>query len=153
MNFDGPARNERRAWNLFRSTASATRVSRAFAKNLCGILAIATSAAAPSRLRKNGATVVDLWGGWADVARTQAWQRDTIVNFFSVSKALCAIAVLRLAERGLLDLDDRVALHWPEFAANGKDAITIRQLLSHRAALPALRDPLPDEAMLDWKRR
>src|SRR3974390_2190865 len=69
----------------------------------------------------DGKPIVDLWGGWADVARTKPWVCDNIVNVFSVGKALNAIAVLRLAEQGRLDLDAPVARLWPEFAANGKD--------------------------------
>ena len=102
-------------------------------------------------LRVHGREVVDLWGGWADAARTRPWSSDTIVNVFSVSKALCAIAALRLVDNYHLDLDQPVARYWPEFAANGKQGITIRELLSHRAGLPAIRDPLPDGAMLDWQ--
>jgi CubicO group peptidase (beta-lactamase class C family) len=98
-----------------------------------------------------GKTVVDLWGGWADVARSRLWQRETIVNFFSVSKALCAIAAMRVVETGRIKLDEPVAVLWPEFAKNGKSAITFRELLSHRAGLPALREPLEDGAMLDWR--
>ena len=98
-----------------------------------------------------GKVVVDLWGGFADVARQNPWQRDTIVNFFSVSKALCTIAVLRLAEERALDLDTAVSRYWPEFAQGGKDAITVRQMMSHQAGLPAIREPLADEAMLDWE--
>jgi len=98
----------------------------------------------------DGKPVVDLWGGYADVARTKAWDEDTIVNVFSVCKALNAIAVLRLVEQGQVDLDAPVARYWPAFAANGKDSITVRTMLSHRAGLVALRDPLPDTAMLDW---
>ncbi|HEY4941956.1 MAG TPA: serine hydrolase domain-containing protein [Rhizomicrobium sp.] len=98
----------------------------------------------------DGRLVVDLWGGWSDVARTAPWRRDTIVNFFSVSKALCAIACMRLVDEGRLDLDRPVARYWPQFAANGKEAITVRQLLSHQAGLPAIRKPLPDGAALDW---
>lgn len=97
-------------------------------------------------------TVVDLWGGWRDAVGTQAWCRDTLVNFFSVSKALCAIVALRLVEQGRLELDDPVAAVWPEFAQAGKDAITLRQILSHRAGLPALREELPEGAALDWMR-
>jgi CubicO group peptidase (beta-lactamase class C family) len=97
-----------------------------------------------------GKVVADLWGGWADVGRKVPWQRDTIVNFFSVSKALCAIAVLRLAQEGALDLDAPVCRYWPEFAAAGKEAVTVRQVMSHKAGLPAIGEPLPDEAMLDW---
>ena len=98
----------------------------------------------------DGRPVVDLWGGWADVARTKPWQRETIVNFFSVSKALCAIACLRLVDSGTLDLDRTVASYWPEFEAGGKGAITVRQLLSHQAGLPAIRKPLPDGAAMEW---
>jgi CubicO group peptidase (beta-lactamase class C family) len=98
----------------------------------------------------HGKPVVDLWGGYADVARTKAWEEDTLVNVFSVCKALNAIAVLRLVEQGKIDLDTPVAHYWPEFAANGKAAVTVRMMLAHRAGLVALRDPLPDTAMLDW---
>ncbi|HUO92464.1 MAG TPA: serine hydrolase [Rhizomicrobium sp.] len=98
----------------------------------------------------DGKPVVDLWGGYADVARTKMWDEHTIVNVFSVCKALNATAVLRLAEQRRIDLDAPIARYWPDFAAKGKDEITVRTMLSHRAGLPALRDPLPDTAMLDW---
>ena len=97
-----------------------------------------------------GKPVVDLWGGYGDVARTWPWQRDTIVNVFSVCKALNAIAVLRLVEAGRVALDEPVARYWPEFAANGKQHITVRMVLSHQAGLPAFRENLPDGSMLDW---
>jgi CubicO group peptidase (beta-lactamase class C family) len=96
--------------------------------------------------------VVDLWGGWKDAARTRPWEHDTLVNFFSVSKALCTIAVLRLVEQGKLDLDVPVASAWPEFAQAEKDSVTLRQILSHRAGLPSIREPLPEGAALDWIR-
>ena len=99
----------------------------------------------------DGRLVVDLWGGWMDVARTRPWQRDTLVDVFSVGKAMAAICVLRLAERGLLDLDDPVARHWPEFAHAGKERVTVRMLLSHRAGLPAVRAELHERAMYDWE--
>jgi CubicO group peptidase (beta-lactamase class C family) len=97
-----------------------------------------------------GKVVVDLWGGWRDVERNISWQNDTIVNFFSVSKALCAVAIMRLIESQAIALDAPVATYWPQFAVNGKAGISVRQLLSHQAGLPALRAPLPDDAMLDW---
>lgn len=98
----------------------------------------------------DGKQVVDVWGGWSDGARRREWQYDTIVNFFSVSKALCAIACMRLVDQGKLDLDAPVSRYWPEFAAGDKGSITVRQLLSHQAGLPAIRKPLPDGAALDW---
>ena len=98
----------------------------------------------------DGRSVVDLWAGHADGARRTPWRRDTLVNVFSVSKALTTICALRLVERGRLDLDAPVARAWAEFAACGKDAITLRQILAHRAGLPAVRPLLPEGAMLDW---
>ncbi len=94
--------------------------------------------------------VADLWGGWSDRAKTKAWEPHTLVNVFSVGKALTSICALRLVERGLIDLGAPVARLWPEFAARDKDEISLRDMLSHRAGLPALRAPIPDGAMLDW---
>ncbi len=98
----------------------------------------------------DGRLVVDLWAGWVDQSRTRAWQRDTLVNVFSVGKAMAALSLLILVERGQVDLDAPVARYWPAFAAGGKGAVTVRMLLSHRAGLPAVRRPLPSLAMYDW---
>jgi CubicO group peptidase (beta-lactamase class C family) len=98
-----------------------------------------------------GRKVVDLWGGWADRARTRPWAEDTLVNIFSIGKAITATCVLRLVQRGLLDLDSPVARWWPQFGAVGKSQITLRQLMAHRAGLPAISPPLmPAGAMLNW---
>lgn len=94
---------------------------------------------------------VDLWGGHCDAARTRPWERDTLVNAFSVGKGITAILVLTLVERGVLDLDAPVGRVWPEFDAEGKSNVTLRVLLSHRAGLPCVRAPLPEGAMLDWE--
>lgn len=98
-----------------------------------------------------GSTVVDLWSGWADSARTRAWRRDTLVNVFSVGKALAALCVLRLASRSQVELDEPVSRRWPQFADGGKAAITVRELLSHRAGLAAIRGELPEDALYDWE--
>lgn len=95
----------------------------------------------------DGRCVVDLWCGWADAQRTRPWRADTLVNCFSVGKAFAAACVLMLVSRGLLELDEPVAGRWPQFAAAGKEAITVRQLLSHRAGLPAIGRELPDGAL------
>jgi CubicO group peptidase (beta-lactamase class C family) len=97
-----------------------------------------------------GKPVVDLWGGYADIANTRPWQQGTLVNVFSVGKALCALAAARIVEQGLVDLDAPVATLWPQFAQAGKSKITLRQILSHRGALPAIAKPLPDGTALDW---
>ena len=99
----------------------------------------------------DGRLVVDLWGGHTDRARTRPWQRDTVVCMFSVTKAVTAICVLQAVADGRIDLDRPVADHWPEFAAHGKEAITPRQLLSHRAGLPAFHDPVDRRVLYDWQ--
>jgi CubicO group peptidase (beta-lactamase class C family) len=97
-----------------------------------------------------GRVVADLWGGWADQARGRRWRPDTLVNVFSVGKGMVATCAARLAGQGKLDLDAVVAAYWPEFGAAGKDVITVRQLLSHQAGLPAVRQRLAPGSMLDW---
>lgn len=97
-----------------------------------------------------GETVVDLWAGHADPARTRPWNRDTIVHLYSTTKGMTALCAHRLVERGALDLDARVARYWPEFGAAGKEAITVRDVLAHRCGLPAIRTPLPPLSLYDW---
>jgi CubicO group peptidase (beta-lactamase class C family) len=77
-------------------------------------------------LNIDGEMVVDLWGGWADLARTVPWTERTITNVFSITKTMTALAALVLVDRGQLDLDATVASYWPEFAANGKAGIKVR---------------------------
>ncbi|KOG58735.1 serine hydrolase domain-containing protein [Streptomyces flaveolus] len=98
-----------------------------------------------------GETVVDLWGGWADAARTRPWARDTVVNVWSTTKGPVALCAHILADRGLLDLDAPVATYWPEFAAEGKDKVLVRHLLSHRSGLSGLREPHTLEELYDWE--
>jgi len=98
----------------------------------------------------DGETVVDLWGGYMDAARTRPWERDTIVNVWSTTKGIVATCAHRLADQGLLDIDAPVANYWPEFAQNGKGKIPVRYLLSHQAGLPALREPLPPGSAFQW---
>ncbi|MGW1208685.1 serine hydrolase domain-containing protein [Streptomyces sp. NPDC002499] len=99
----------------------------------------------------DGEVVVDLWGGWADGARTRPWERDTLVNVWSTSKGPVALCAHILADRGLLDLDAPVAAYWPEFAAAGKENVLVRHLLSHRAGLAGLREPHSLEQLYDWE--
>lgn len=99
----------------------------------------------------DGRPVVDLWGGFRDAARTLAWERDTLVNVWSISKAVTAVCLAMLADRGQLDVDAPVAAYWPEFAAEGKHEIRVSSLLAHQAGLPGLRTKLPDDSHLDWQ--
>src|SRR6266508_1238952 len=97
-----------------------------------------------------GETVVDLWGGWIDPARTSPWQSDTLAVMMSCTKGVTAVCAHLLAADGGLDIDRSVAAYWPEFATFGKDRVLVRHLLNHQAGLPALRDTLPPGAFYDW---
>jgi CubicO group peptidase (beta-lactamase class C family) len=97
-----------------------------------------------------GRTVVDLWAGSADIAHTRPWLEDTLVNVFSVGKALAGACLLMLVSRGHVQLDEPVARYWPEFAAAGKESLSVRQLLGHRGGLAAIRQELPAGALYDW---
>lgn len=83
----------------------------------------------------DGKNVVDLWGGHADEAHTRSWEKDTITMIWSSSKVVTNLAANILADRGLLNLNEKVATYWPEFAANGKENITVSQILSHTAGV------------------
>jgi CubicO group peptidase (beta-lactamase class C family) len=97
-----------------------------------------------------GEMVVDLWGGWADEARTVPWAENTIANVFSTTKTMTALAALVLVDRGDLDLDATVASYWPEFAARGKAGIKVRHLLSHTSGVSGWDQPVTLEDLYDW---
>jgi CubicO group peptidase (beta-lactamase class C family) len=99
-----------------------------------------------------GETVVDLWGGFADAARTRPWTRDTIVNVYSTTKTMTALCALLLADRGELDFDAPVARYWPEFAAAGKAGVKVSHLMSHSAGLSGWREKLRREDLYDWEK-
>ena len=91
---------------------------------------------------RDGRKVVDLWGGFRNGITQAPWERDTLVNVFSTTKGVASLAVAVAASRGFISYEAKVADYWPEFAQGGKDAITVRQLLSHQAGLPAIDPPL-----------
>jgi CubicO group peptidase (beta-lactamase class C family) len=97
----------------------------------------------------DGQVVVDLWGGLSDAESRRPWQDDTLVTIFSGTKALVALCLLMLADRGELDLDAPVAAYWPEFAASGKAAVTVAEIASHRALMPGLRTAVSAEDLID----
>jgi CubicO group peptidase (beta-lactamase class C family) len=99
---------------------------------------------------KDGEVVVDLWGGWADEARTRPWDKDTIVNVYSTTKTMTALTALLLADRGLLDFDAPVARYWPEFAANGKAGVKVSHLMSHSAGLSGWKETITTADIYDW---
>ncbi len=97
-----------------------------------------------------GEVVVDLWGGFADPAKTRPWERDTIVNVYSTTKTMCALTALLVADRGGIDFDAPVARYWPEFAANGKADIKVSHLMAHSAGLSGWREKVTTEDLYDW---
>ncbi|MEL6758523.1 MAG: serine hydrolase domain-containing protein [Pseudomonadota bacterium] len=106
-------------------------IADAFEKNFTDGLDIGASFC----LFQNGEKKVDIWGGHMDVAKTRRWEKDTLVNVWSTTKGIMAFCVARLADQGLLDLNEKVSHYWPEFGANGKANITVAQLFSHQAGL------------------
>lgn len=97
----------------------------------------------------DGRIVVDLWGGWADEDRSRPWRRDTLVNAYSVGKPIVALAVLQCVAAGDLQLDEPASYRWPELIA-GQRGATVRDVLCHRAGVPAIRQPLTNDALWDW---
>jgi CubicO group peptidase (beta-lactamase class C family) len=87
----------------------------------------------------DGEPVVDVWTGWSDRSGSVPWSADTGAMVFSATKGMASTVIHRLVDRGLIDYDAPVAEYWPEFGANGKQDITVRQLMRHRAGLSALR--------------
>ena len=98
-----------------------------------------------------GEFVVDLWAGHLDEERTADWQEDTIVNVWSSTKTMAAMAFHLLADRGELDLHAPVKKYWSEFGQNGKDAVEVRHLLSHSAGLSGMDEKVEGDALYDWE--
>jgi CubicO group peptidase (beta-lactamase class C family) len=97
-----------------------------------------------------GELIVDAVAGLADPEPARAADERTLFPIFSVTKGITALAVHLQAERGLLDLRKPIARYWPEFAANGKDTVTVEQVLSHRAGIPQMPAGVTPELMADW---
>jgi CubicO group peptidase (beta-lactamase class C family) len=100
----------------------------------------------------DGHVIVDLWGGVSDLAADRPWRRDTIQLFFSATAGITGLCLLMLVDRGLLELEAPVSAYWPEFAAHGKQDVTIAQVLSHQARLPALEAPVTEQDATDPRR-
>ncbi|MHB1582965.1 MAG: serine hydrolase domain-containing protein [Acidimicrobiales bacterium] len=100
---------------------------------------------------EHGRPLVELVGGWRDAARTERWTPDTLVDVYSVGKAVVGLLLLQAVDAGAVGLDDPVASVWPAFAAGGKAGATVRHALSHRAGVPAIRQPLDDADLWDWE--
>ena len=99
----------------------------------------------------DGDLVVDLWGGFRDEARTVPWTADTITNVWSTTKTITSLAALMLVDRGELDPAAPVAKYWPEFAANGKQDVTVSQVMSHSSGVSGLEQPAVMADLYDWE--
>jgi len=97
-----------------------------------------------------GETVVDIWGGHSDQAKTTEWQEDSITNVWSTTKTMTFLSALTLVERGQLDFYAPVAQYWPEFAQNGKADIQVRHLMGHTSGVSAWEQPVETEDIYDW---
>jgi CubicO group peptidase (beta-lactamase class C family) len=97
-----------------------------------------------------GEVVLDIWAGHADRARTRLFDARTLTPIFSTTKAIASLLIARLVDQGKLAYDQTVASVWPEFAAAGKAAITVEQLMSHQTGLPGFPDPMDPADWFDW---
>src|SRR5262245_26083475 len=97
----------------------------------------------------DGEKVVDLWGGIRNKQTEEPWQHDTMVVVHSASKGLAAMTLAVAHSRGWLDYEERISTYWPEFAQQGKERITVRQLLAHQAGLFAFDEPVDRGTLLD----
>ncbi len=99
----------------------------------------------------DGDIVIDMWGGFRDQDRTVPWTEDTITNVWSTTKTVTSLAALMLVDRGELDVDAPVARYWPEFAANGKQDVLVRHVMSHASGVSGLDQPAVVEDLYDWQ--
>src|SRR5262245_10026348 len=100
----------------------------------------------------HGRPVVDLWGGIRNKQTGEPWERDTMVLVYSATKGLAAMTLALAHSRGWLDYDERICAYWPEFAQQGKEKITVRQLLAHQAGLFAFDEPVDRGVVADLDR-
>jgi len=99
-----------------------------------------------------GEKIVDLWGGVRNKSTGEPWQEDTMVLIWSATKGLAAMTLAVAHSRGWLDYEERVCTYWPEFAQQGKEKITVRQLLAHQAGLFAFDEPVDRRMVADLDR-
>ena len=99
-----------------------------------------------------GEKVLDLWGGLRNKSTGERWQEDTMVLIWSATKGLAAMTLALAHSRGWLDYEERVCAYWPEFAQQGKEKITVRQLLAHQAGLFAFDEPVDKSVIADLDR-
>ncbi len=100
-------------------------------------------------VQRGSDVLVDLWGGWCDRGKTRPWEENTLVNVWSTTKGLASLCVAMLVDRGLLSYEQTMASVWPEFAASGKAALTVGEVLSHQGGLAGAADRIATEDFAD----
>jgi CubicO group peptidase (beta-lactamase class C family) len=101
---------------------------------------------------QDGEVVVDIWAGSADKVGRRPWRGETLTNVWSTTKGVAAICFAMLVDRGKCRYDDPVARYWPEFAAHGKERVTIAQMISHQAGLCGFAEPVTMDIIYDQDR-
>lgn len=99
----------------------------------------------------DGVEVVNLWGGVANPTTGEPWEAHTVTTIMSATKGATALCAHILADRGELDIDAPVSQYWPEFAAKGKESVTVRMALNHQSGIPSFRAPVPEGRYCDWE--
>lgn len=122
------------------------RVRAAFEDNFATLGDVGASFA----LTVDGEYAIDMWAGNRDAGGTRDWQKDTIINVYSSTKTMMALCALLLADRGELDVEQKVSHYWPEFAQNGKEAICVKHFLSHSSGLSGMTEPTAGDDFYDW---
>ena len=97
-----------------------------------------------------GKEVVNLYGGFTDETKKFEWNKNTIVNTFSVTKAISGICISKLIDMNLLDVNQNVSFYWPEYGCNGKERTKVIDFLTHRAGMFGFQDGIPDATWNDW---
>ena len=103
-------------------------------------------------VRRGDEILVDVWGGYADAEKSRRWEADTITTVYSTTKGMAALVLAMLADRGELDYNARVTDYWSEFGDNGKEAVLVRELLSHQAGLCGWKEPMTVDDLYDWEK-
>ena len=101
-------------------------------------------------IEHKGKMIVNLWGGYQDASKTKAWEENTLINVFSVTKGVTATCISRLIDQDKLDPSKNVGDYWPEYSCNGKEDTKVSDLLCHRAAMFGFKDGIPNGSFQDW---
>ena len=101
-------------------------------------------------IEHKGEMIVDLYGGYKDAAKNTPWEKDTLVNVFSVTKGVTAACVAMLVDQGKLDVHSKVSDYWPEYGCNGKENTKVIDFLCHRSNNFGFRDGIPMGSWQNW---